>query len=216
MKGQLQVKVCGLTSERDVELAQLAGADYYGFITYAKSPRAVSLARAQELATELPSGRRVVVDVATSLEQLMRYQDAGFDYFQIHTAQSAGEGVFKQWSDLVGRERLWLAPRLKPGERLAKVLFTYAASILLDTYAKGQVGGTGQTGDWEQFQDLRQTYPDMHWILAGGLGASNVLPALAATGAQHIDVNSGVESAPGIKDAKKLSELFRVLRAVRS
>lgn len=212
MNAPLQVKVCGLTSERDVLLAQEAGADYFGFIAYAGSPRAVSLQRAQELAAGLPAGRRVVVDVATSPEQLERYRDAGFDYFQIHTELSAGEQVFRQWSDLVGRERLWLAPRLKPGETVPEALLAYAANFLVDTYAKGQVGGTGQTGDWGQFSELRLKYPDVQWILAGGLDASNVLAALAATGATHIDVNSGVESAPGVKDAQKLAELFRVLR----
>lgn len=212
MHNPVQIKICGLTSERDVALAQAAGADYFGFITYAKSPRAVSLQQAQRLASVLPAGQRVVVDVATSPEQLVSYRDAGFDYFQIHTELSAGEGLFQQWSNLVGRERLWLAPRLKPGETVPAALLPYATSFLVDTYAKGQVGGTGQTGDWGQFSELRLKFPDVQWILAGGLDANNVLAALAATGATHIDVNSGVESAPGVKDAQKLAELFRVLR----
>lgn len=212
MESALEIKVCGLTSERDVDLALAAGADYYGFITYAQSPRAVSLQRAQELAARVPAGRRVVVDVSSSPEQLRAYREAGFDYFQIHTELSAGEELFKTWSELVGAERLWLAPRLKPGQVLPESLYAYANSFLVDTYSALQVGGTGQVGDWEQFANLRQTHPQLRWILAGGLHAGNVRDALAATGATHLDVNSGVEAAPGIKDPDKLHAFFQSAR----
>lgn len=212
MDSALEIKVCGLTSERDVDLALAAGADYCGFITYAKSPRALSLPRAQELAARVPAGRRVVVDVASSAEQLRAYREAGFDRFQIHTELSAGEQLFQAWSELVGPERLWLAPRLKPGQSLPDFLFSYADSFLVDTYSAQRVGGTGQVGDWEQFANMRQAHPQQRWILAGGLHAGNVRAALAATGATHLDVNSGVEASPGVKDPDKLRALFESAR----
>ncbi|MFT4902060.1 MAG: phosphoribosylanthranilate isomerase [Lentimonas sp.] len=214
MDSRLKIKVCGLTSERDVDLALAAGADYFGFITYAPSPRAVSVQRAYELAARVPAGQRVVVDVASTPEQLECYRDAGFDRFQIHVELSMAEASLRTWSDLVGADRLWLAPRLKSGESVPDSWFGHAESFLVDTYSKGQVGGTGQTGDWAQFAELRVATPAVQWILAGGLHAGNVHAALAATGARHIDVNSGVESSPGVKDPRKMSELFQVLLAM--
>ena len=84
MRGSVKIKVCGLTSERDVNLAVAAGADYFGFITYAKSPRAIPLEQARELASRVPAGRAVVVDVASSPQQLSEYRDVGFVRFQLH------------------------------------------------------------------------------------------------------------------------------------
>ena len=84
MRSLPKIKVCGLTREEDVKLTLSLGADYFGFILYPQSPRGVSLDLAVELAAAVPVGQRVAVDVATSLEDLKGYRDAGFDYFQIH------------------------------------------------------------------------------------------------------------------------------------
>ena len=84
MQSLPKIKVCGLTREEDVKLTLSLEADYFGFILCPQSPRAVSLDRAVELAAAVPMGQRVAVDVATSLEDLKSYSDAGFDYFQIH------------------------------------------------------------------------------------------------------------------------------------
>ena len=84
MQSLPKIKVCGLTREEDVKLTFSLRADYFGFILYPQSLRSVSLDHAVELASAVPFGQRVAVDVATSLEDLKRYCDAGFDYFQIH------------------------------------------------------------------------------------------------------------------------------------
>jgi len=105
-----------------------------------------------------------------------------------------------------------MAPRLAPGDSFPEAILEFADTVLIDTFSKSQIGGTGEVGDWEGFAALRETHPQIHWILAGGLSPDNALEAVAATGAEHIDVNSGVESAPGIKDAEKLRSLFKTLR----
>jgi phosphoribosylanthranilate isomerase len=214
MKRSVQIKVCGLTREEDVDLALSLGADYCGFILYSKSPRGISLNRATELASRVPSGKRVMVDVEPGSEALMQARDAGFDYFQIHSnlqVLGSNAATLKAWSGLVGIERLWLAPRLAPGDSFPEAMLEFADTILLDTFAKNQIGGTGKVGDWAQFNRLKAAHSQTRWILAGGLSPANVLEAVTSTGADHLDLNSGVESAPGVKDAAKLREVFRIL-----
>jgi phosphoribosylanthranilate isomerase len=209
----LQIKICGLTRKEDVALALSLGADYFGFIVYPKSPRALTLESAVELAAGIPSEKRVLVDVESSAEDLERYRDAGFGAFQIHTRGEVGLSSLAAWSGLVGREHLWLAPRFKPGEPFPEVTLNFADTIVVDSYASNQVGGTGKTGDWAGFQALRESYPAVRWILAGGLGPDNVQDALKATGSSFVDINSGVESAPGVKDAARMRKLFSQLHS---
>ena len=207
-----KIKVCGLTREEDVKLTLSLGADYFGFILYPQSPRAVSLDRAVELAAPVPLGQRVAVDVATSLEDLKSYSDAGFDYFQIHFGADFEHSNLAEYSKIVGKEKLWLAPRLASEDTFPEVILDYADMILIDTFVEDQFGGTGKVGDWARFNTLKERYPQTNWVLAGGLSPSNVLDALASTAADHLDINSGVESTPGIKDEAKLREAFKVLR----
>jgi phosphoribosylanthranilate isomerase len=207
------IKICGLTREADVDLALELGADFCGFIVYPKSPRAISLERAVALAGRVPEGRRVLVDVETGTDELERRRDDGFDFFQIHAGLNVGLASLAGWSGLVGRERLWMAPHLRPEDPFPEMLFEFADTVLLDTYREDQVGGTGKIGDWAGFAELKQGYPATNWILAGGLNPGNVLEAIAATGAEHVDLSSGVESEPGIKNPEKLRKLFGVLKA---
>ena len=212
MRSLPKIKVCGLTREEDVKLTLSLGADYFGIILYPQSPRAVSLDRAVELAAAVPVGQRVAVDVATSLEDLKSYSDAGFDYFQIHFGASFEHSKLAAYSKIVGKEKLWLAPRLASEDTFPEDILDYVNTILIDTFVKDQFGGTGKVGDWARFNTLKESYPQINWILAGGLSSSNVLEALASTSADHIDINSGVETTPGIKDEVRLREAFKVLR----
>ncbi|MEC8614381.1 MAG: phosphoribosylanthranilate isomerase [Verrucomicrobiota bacterium] len=207
-----KIKVCGLTREEDVNLSLSLGADYFGFILYPQSPRSVSLDRAVELAASLPAGQRVAVDVATKLEDLKSYRDAGFDYFQIHFGADFEHSNLAEYSKIVGKDKLWLAPRLASQDTFPENILDYADTILIDTFAKDQFGGTGKVGDWARFNTLKERYPQTNWVLAGGLSPSNLLESRASSAADHLDINSGVESTPGIKDEVKLREAFKVLR----
>jgi phosphoribosylanthranilate isomerase len=207
-----KIKVCGLTREEDVKLTLSLGADYFGFILYPQSPRAVTLDRAVELAAPVSVGQRVVVDVATSVEDLKSYLDTGFNYFQIHFGADFEHNKLAEYSKIVGKEKLWLAPRLASEDTFSENILDYADTILIDTFVKDQFGGTGKVGDWSRFNALKEAYPQTNWVLAGGLSPPNLLEALASTAADHLDINSGVETAPGIKDEAKLREAFKVLR----
>jgi len=214
MNQDFDIKICGITREDDVELALSLGANYLGFIVCSQSPRGITLERAVALAANVPVGQRVIVDVETAPDDLLRYLDSGFDRFQIHASLPIAEARVARWAEVVCRDRLWLAPRVAPTDDFPEYLLGYTDTVVLDTYSKDQVGGTGHTGDFTRFASLKQQYDATQWMLAGGLSPSNVLDAIVRSTTRRIDVNSGVETAPGIKDPEKLRELFRIVRGV--
>ena len=208
-----QVKICGITRREDAELALSLGADYIGIILYEKSPRAVPPERVPALLEVVPPGKRVLVDVATPADRLETLLPLGFDAYQMHFDLDISMASVAAWAGLVGQDALWLAPRISPQEpHFPQILMEFADTILLDTYDKAAYGGTGQAGqNWQRFLDCTLLYQHKRWILAGGLSPDNVREALDFTQAETIDVNSGVESAPGIKDPEKLKRLFEVV-----
>ena len=209
----ITTKICGLTREEDVDLALTSGADYFGFIVYPGSPRAITLERAVELASAVPKERCVLVSVEPSSEEMESFSAAGFGAYQIHARGEASLASLAVWSGLAGRERLWFAPRLKPDQLFPEFILEFTDTVVMDSYSAGQVGGTGKTGDWAGFRTLRESYQAIRWILAGGIGPDNIQAALAASGTSFVDVNSGVETAPGIKDAVQMEALYRALHS---
>jgi phosphoribosylanthranilate isomerase len=105
-------------------------------------------------------------------------------------------------------DRLWLAPKLPPGSDVPAAWLPLAKHFLLDTFHASGFGGSGKTGDWEKFARHRKAHPEKRWMLAGGLNPVNIGEALRATGANFTDVNSGVESAPGVKDQTLLKKFI--------
>lgn len=210
------VKVCGLTRPADAAKAAELGADYLGAIFYAKSPRCVKAAVLPELLAAMPAGRRVMVDVAPAPGAIRERQSLGFDFFQIHfDVESTLPSTLEAWAAEAGTGRLWLAPRLKPEDPLPDYIFELADTLVMDTYRPGVYGGTGETGEWERFHRLKahllQFRSDLRLALAGGIGPGNVRQALDATGAAMVDLNSGVEEAPGLKDAGKMAAAFAAI-----
>lgn len=214
MVNGIRVKVCGLTSLVDAEMADAAGADYLGFILYPKSPRYVSLEQYRSMSPRLPSRKKVAVVVEPSLAELAAINAAGFDYVQLHFTNETPFFQAALWLDVVPPDRLWLAPRIPPGKDLDLAFVPLADTILLDTYHAGSFGGSGQTGDWKSFAGYRAKFIKVNWVLAGGLKPENIAAAVSATGARYVDVNSGVEAAPGVKDAAKITAFFAALRGV--
>ncbi len=213
MIGNIQFKVCGLTRAEDVRHAVEAGADFVAFNLYPKSPRYVALGDAAELARGAPQGpKRVAVMVEPTLEELDWAQEAGFDRFQIHARADLPLAVVRGWSEAVGARELWLAPKLPPGVAFPTDWLPLADTFLVDTYHADGFGGSGKTGDWSGFAALAAAHPEKTWVLAGGLSPDNVAEARRQSGARFFDVNSGVESAPGVKDAAKLRALAAALR----
>lgn len=207
----VRLKVCGLTSLVDADAADAVGADCLGFIFHAKSARNLTSAQYAAMKERLPPRKRVAVCVEPTAAELAALDRLGFDYFQVHFSTETPVGTLAQWSGLAGRSRLWLAPKLPPGQDVRPEWLPLADTILLDTFHADKFGGTGETGDWPKFKRHRDTHPGKSWILSGGLTPENIASAIAATGVKFIDVNSGVEQAPGIKSPAKLKAFVLAL-----
>ncbi len=198
-----------MTRPHDVALASSLGVDAIGMIFYANSARNVSISQAQEMISEInPLCSTVAVVVNPEVmfvEKLLKKLD--IQLIQFHGDESAA--FCEQF-----KTPYLKAVRMKEGTRLNDVRRQYigARALLLDTFDKNLVGGTGRTFDWNLLRgaEAEQDGPDL--ILAGGIGPENVTEAVSRTGVQTIDVNSGIEIAPGIKDHSKMHDLMHLLK----
>lgn len=209
----VSIKVCGITRTVDAKLALELGAEKLGFIIYEKSPRSINFNQVNKIKAELsldPS-KMVAVEVAPELDHLKEIRLNGFGSFQIHFPHDFSRTIIKQWSDLVGPEKLWLAPRLPIGADFPEDLLTYANTFLIDAYSEKKFGGTGELSDWKSFLQWNETYNSKKWILAGGISPVNIENAIHKTQSLYYDVNSGIEVSPGIKDPDKMKNFFSKL-----
>jgi phosphoribosylanthranilate isomerase len=197
----LFVKICGITRAADAEAAASLGASAVGFIFWPGSPRYIEPAAAADIVRELGSRVDTVgVFVDQPPEEVLESADeAGVTAVQLHGNESP---------DYCGRipRRLIKAMRLKGPYPINE--YGRDILILLDAADPARHGGTGRTIDWNLAQGVAELRPT---ILAGGLTSHNVSEAIAAVEPWGIDVSSGVESAPGIKDHAKLREFFSAL-----
>lgn len=208
-----QVKICGLTRLQDIEAAARAGAGWAGLNFFARSPRLVGVAQARSLALAAPVGLARVglfVDADDALIDAV-LAEVPLDMLQLH-----GKETPERVATLRARHGLPVmkAVGVATAEDLP-ALTTYArvADILLvDAKAPKDAvlpGGNGLAFDWRLIAGRRWPVP---WMLAGGLTAETVAEAIALTGASAVDVASGVESAPGIKDADRMAAFCAAAR----
>ena len=134
-----------------------------------------------------------------------------FDYYQLHFDPQKDLEMVSDWIQIVGREQLWLAPKIAPDQSFPKELSDGAETFVIDSYKKDQYGGTGTTGSWDRFDEFAKLDESKQWILAGGLNPENVQTAIKQTGTKFIDVNSGVEIEAGVKSEDKICSLFKQL-----
>lgn len=210
----IAVKICGLRSAEDVAAAVSAGARYLGFNFFARSPRSVTPNAARALALEVPPGVAkvaLVVDATdATLDTLTR--TVPLDMLQLHGAESPERlAEVRARYGLPVMKCLGIAgpDDLDAIDRYA----TVADQLLLDAKPpEGAVlpGGNGLAFDWRLLAG-RQFWR-RPWMLAGGLTPENVAEAVRRTGAVQVDVASGVESAPGIKDAGKMAAFCAAAR----
>jgi phosphoribosylanthranilate isomerase len=206
----VRVKICGITNLEDAFLTAELGADALGFIFYLKSPRQVAPETAREIIAQLPpfvATVGVFVDEAAAVVQDLADR-VGLDWVQLH-----GQEPPDYCRSL--KRRVIKGFRIKDVSSLeALELYRDAVqAFLLDTYKKGQVGGTGESFDWHLAREAKQ-YGRI--ILAGGLNPENVARAIAAARPQAVDAASGTEAAPGKKDPAKLKAFFEAVRSVSS
>lgn len=201
-----RIKCCGMTRVEDALLAARLGADAIGLVFTARSRRQVTLARACEIVAALPPFIATVAlfmdDGAALVRQVI--DEAHPALLQFHGGESDG------WCAQFGRPFL-KAIAMGEGASALPRLHDYprAAGLLLDGHAAGEAGGSGKAFDWSLLPgDLAQPV-----VLAGGLHAGNVGDAVRAARPWAVDVASGVESAPGIKDPARLEAFIRAVRA---
>lgn len=191
----LWVKVCGLTTPTAVAAAVDAGVDAVGFV-FAESKRRVTPRRAAELASDVP---KRITRVAVMLRPSQQELDAVWSQFRPDVLQTDIEDL----ASLQIPDGLKVVPVLRAGRELPHEL---PSRVLFE----GAVSGTGTTTDWPAAARLAAR---TQLILAGGLKPSNVAAAIAATKPFGVDVSSGVEAEPGVKDPAKIHEFVRNARA---
>lgn len=205
----VRVKICGITRPEDMAVLARLGGAYAGLVFFARSPRALTVAQARAIALAAPPGLARVglfVDADDGLIDAV-LEEVPLDFLQLHGSESP--------------ERL-AALRARHGLALIKAVGVAGADDLpaLDLYAScadmllvdakpapgaAVPGGNGLAFDWRLIAGRRWPLP---WMLAGGLNAANVAEALRLTGARQVDVSSGVESAPGVKDAGFIADFM--------
>jgi phosphoribosylanthranilate isomerase len=208
------VKICGLSTPESVEAALAAGADMVGFVFFAKSPRNVGFEQARALGRQA-RGRAWIVALTVDADDafLSRVVEAlDPDVLQLHGVESPA-----RVREIAARfqRRTMKAIGVAAPEDLARAAeYDEAADFLLiDAKApKGAAhpGGNGLPFDWALARDFA---PEPPWLLSGGLSPANVADAIRATGARGVDVSSGVESAPGVKDLVRIAAFAAAARA---
>ncbi|MEM8918691.1 MAG: phosphoribosylanthranilate isomerase [Pseudomonadota bacterium] len=205
-----QIKICGLSSEATIDAAIGSGATHIGLVHFEKSPRHVSLERAAELREHAGTRISVVLLLVNADPKLTgkAIGDVRPDIIQFHGSETP------EWLKLVGDNsglEIWKALGVRDKPTLAKSdRFANSADMLLfDAPAKALPGGTGTSFDWSLLAEHDHQLP---WGLAGGLDPDNVTRALADTGTKLVDVSSGVESAPGVKDVDRIATFCQAVR----
>ena len=210
----IRVKICGLRNAADVAAAVGAGANYLGLVFFARSPRNLSLPQARTLALGVPPG---IAKVALTVDAEDAFLDAllaevPLDMLQLHGRESPERvAALRARTGLPVMKAVGVATEadLPALDIYAKV----ADQILVDAKpAPGAAlpGGNGLAFDWKLLTRRRWPTP---WMLAGGLTPANVAEAIYLTGAKQVDVSSGVESAPDVKDAALIAAFIAAARA---
>lgn len=209
---RVTAKICGLSTPETLDAAIAGGASHVGFVFFPPSPRNVGLERATALAARVPphvSKVGVFVDPDDVLIDAA-IAAAGLDTLQLHGTD------FLRVADLDSRtgKAIWPAVSVRRASDLGEA-DRYAGipvnRILYDAKTPDDAlvpGGMGLRFDWEMLRGYRHP---CDWALAGGLTPENVIPAVMITGARMVDVSSGVESSPGVKDVDKIAAFLKAV-----
>ena len=206
----VEVKICGITSTDAVSAAVTAGARYGGLVFHPASPRAVTLDQAAVLASHMRGSVKTVALVADANDMFLTVMTGLVrpDFLQLHGSETPARAV-----DIRQRFRIPVIKALPVADAAdfdAVADYQDGADMLLfdakPPKDAARSGGHGLAFDWTLLNGRNFTKP---WFLAGGLNTDNVARAIAASGARRVDVSSGVESAPGIKDAGLITHFIK-------
>lgn len=213
MSKNVAVKICGLTQPSDVHAVAQAGAVYCGFVFFPKSPRNVSFQQAAAMAVEAPIG---LAKVALTVNADDAFLDALTAAVPLDMLQLHGNETPARVQQVKARYGLPVMKAVGVADAIdLPALDDYikvADQILVDAKPPKNAdlpGGNGLTFDWRLIAGRRWAVP---WMLAGGLTAENVAEAIRMTGARQIDLSSGVESRPGVKDAAMIDEFMAAVK----
>jgi phosphoribosylanthranilate isomerase len=199
------VKICGLTNLADAIAAAAAGADALGFVFYEPSPRAVPIEVAADIIRRLPAAVvKVGVFVDAPEELVVRAaRECGLNLLQFHGHEAPAYCV--QFGLMSMK-----AFRIRDAASLQELAAYPTDAWLLDAYAPDKAGGTGETFNWDLAVQARGLGRPI--FLAGGLTPANVAEAVQQVRPYGVDVSSGVEAAPGMKDQAKVREFIRAAK----
>jgi phosphoribosylanthranilate isomerase len=204
------VKICGITRREDAEAAVHAGADALGFVFWPGSPRYIDPFRARRLASTLPP---FVTPVGVFVDQPPEYVNGVASLARLGVVQLHGdEGI--DYAQTMTRPVIKAIALHDDGAPAGDGIEVWPARVLvlLDVHDRSRRGGTGRTIDWTAAAEVAR---HRRVVLAGGLTADNVGEAIARVRPFGIDVSSGVEAAPGIKDHGRLKALFEAVNGSR-
>ena len=200
-----RVKICGITRPEDARVAAEFGVDAIGLVFYPKSPRYVDAEQAKIIIAALPPFVTTVGLFMDADDIASVVKSVSLDLLQFHGDECPAD---------CGQYGLPYIKAVAMQDGIDYALYTAsypdAAGFLLDSHSTGQAGGTGKTFDWSQIPKKQ----DKPLILAGGLTPENVAEAISEVQPYGVDLSSGVESSPGVKDAAKIQNLMKEVRRV--
>ncbi|MDH5438272.1 MAG: phosphoribosylanthranilate isomerase [Candidatus Bathyarchaeota archaeon] len=212
---KVKVKICGITSNKDLATAVEAGADAVGFVVNVpSSPRNLTPEKAEKMMKNTPVPvKNVVVAVPKSLSELIEvYKRLRPDILQIHGHNLLDSAIREKLANTC-LIRAVQAKSDRVVEDAVKATNTFDA-VLVDSFVSGKLGGTGRVHDWELSRRVKQLIHPKPLILAGGLNPENVRDAVRAVQPYAVDVSTGVESRPGVKDPEKVFAFIRNAKEV--
>ena len=207
---KLKVKICGLTSVKDIEISSNAGADMLGFVFFRASPRSICVDQAKYLMDSVPPGVLKVALTVNGSDELFEkiVKNTSVDLFQFHGKESP-----ERITQIKTRFKLKIIKAIpissESDVNASKVFESYADYLMFDAkpiQGSSRPGGNAHSFDWRLLKGFTCSIP---WILAGGLSPKNLKNAVKTSGTSFVDVSSGVEISPGIKDPKKIKAFIQ-------
>lgn len=210
-ENRTQVKICGITTLEDARFASGALADFLGFIFYKKSSRYVEPAKAGAIINWIEGPKKVGVFVNQPLDDVNGIAtQTGIGMVQLHGTESP------EYCNLVDLPviKAFHVSDDTSAEELNDIVNPFRECtefFLFDTKTENEWGGTGKTFNWNIIKDISGDHP---FFLAGGLHAGNVEQAIKQCNPTIVDLSSGLEESPGLKDFQKIEEFFDVMRDI--
>lgn len=214
---KVRVKICGITREEDITVAVASGADAVGFVVgVPSSPRNISMKKAEKLIKLVPIFvKSVLVRVPTSIDELLKTcEKMNPDSIQIHGENLPDSHALREKLPNTPLIRAIAANPINALE-VASEAAKSSDAILIDSSTREKHGGTGIIHDWNLSKLVKQAIQPKPLILAGGLNPENVKDAILKVQPYAVDVSTGIESRPGIKDPEKVLAFIENAKEVR-